>query len=93
MAKAYIAMQNGDKGAKEEFAKAINEAWQFNLKSDRPQSPKEFRRAVKRSLKSRIEAEKAPLQQRRSINKDVKLSEDVKRFGLPRLVGQVQDRE
>jgi hypothetical protein len=93
VAKALAAKRNGEPNASKELAKALHEAWKYNKNSDTPKSRKEFVRALKQSVRGRMESEIQPLKQRRPISKDRRISEDVTRFGLPRIQGQVQNKE
>jgi hypothetical protein len=49
-------------------------------------------RALKTSLRARVEAEEKPLKQRRHISKKTKFSEAPQKYGLPRLEGQLEDK-
>lgn len=93
VAKAITAKRNGEKTAQKDMVRAMLELYKYNANQDKPKTRKELMRALKTSLKSRVESEEEPLKQRRNISKKSKLSEDVSRFGLPRLEGNVRDKD
>ena len=93
VARALISLRAGKEGARQEYAEAMLEAWKTNKESDNPKTRKEFMSSLKQSIRARVESEENPLKQRRPINKDRKLSETVVEAGLPRLIGQVQDKD
>jgi hypothetical protein len=92
VAKALVAKRNGEEGAKADFARAMLELYRYNANQEEPKTRKELMRALKTSLRARVEAEEKPLKQRRHISKKTKFSEAPQKYGLPRLEGQLEDK-